>query len=102
MLLIRSPRLITWPRPSWCAVLVCLLLALTLCACSSLPSASKPPQPLSPLPRPAALTHDSPESLSYSARARAWLKKAADTLSSFETSATRLPAPPAVEPGEKQ
>lgn len=95
MLLIRSPRLTSWPRPSWCAVLACLLLAVTLCACSSLPSASKPPLPSPPLPRAAALTHDSPESLSYSERARAWLKKAADTLQTFEINAT--PFQPATE-----
>jgi len=81
------------PRQSWCAALVCLQLAVTLCACSSLSTTSKPPQPLPPLPRPAALIHDSPGLPSYSERARASLKKSSDMLSSFETSATPLPPP---------
>lgn len=90
-----SPRSTTSPPRARLASLSCLLLAMTLSACGSLSVASKPPQPLPPLPQPAVLTTDSPSSRSYSTRARAWLKKARELLTSFETSET--PSQPPTE-----
>ncbi len=65
-------------------LLALCLLAMISAGCSTV----SPPSPPLLLPQPAVLTQDSPDSLTYSERARAWLKKARDTLTSFEPSGT--------------
>jgi len=53
-----------------------LMLGLTLTGCST-----TSPAPIQAIPKPAALSTPESDSLqTYSKRARAWLKKAADTL----------------------
>lgn len=70
-------------RPTPYAVLLLLLLALvmTLSGCATPPPASRPQIPAPPA---ALMTDDSADSQAYSARVRAWLKKVADELSSWQ------------------
>ena len=60
--------------------LLLLTLAMTVSGCATPPPASRPQIP----PLPANLTtDDSADSLAYSAKVQAWLKKVADELSSW-------------------
>ncbi len=70
------------PRKPWPARMLLLsLLGAILSGCAALPAVLEPSRTPPPA---AAMTDDSASSLDYSQRVRAWLKKAADELSSWQ------------------
>ena len=70
-----------WLRGRSCRAPLLLVLVMTLSGCATPPPASRPQIPALPA---ALTTDDSADSLAYSQRVQAWLKKVADELSSWQ------------------